>query len=313
MGSWSPVTLMSLEWQGDDYRLVLIEYTPRPPSNEIYPPYLRLHRSDRGPEGPPQIGVDPRLFVSGARLSAAAVAPLLARVRAAVHLEIAVFPDQGNYLGLSHGAMTHHFHMRLADEQSRGMEGSYEAWATAGYGQGWTARMAIAERAVAKFLASPAIRSQLAPIGLDDPAVRTLFSYVFWQTMGRAALDLRLQILSMAAQLGEPQHVPGLVDILRSTALRDEERPDPRRDRRDHRLRPPPRRGPQAYAGPGGRRNAGRLRSFAVRVSSVGERDAARPTSRRPAQGRVSAAVPMTSMTRAGVSPRAPPALIPGP
>ena len=127
-------------------------------------------------------------------------------------------------LGLSHGAMTHHFHMRLADEQSRGMEGSYEAWATAGYGQGWTARMAIAERAVAKFLASPAIRSQLAPIGLDDPAVRTLFSYVFWRTLGRAALDLRLQILSMAAQLGEPQHVPGLVDILRSTALRDEER-----------------------------------------------------------------------------------------
>lgn len=210
-----PVWLMSLEWRGEAYQMLLIEHTPRE-RPENYPPWMRM--PERRERGDPSQVVAPRTFAYSARLHAAAVAPLLARVRAAVHLEVAVSPDQGNALGLSHGFMEHHFFMHVADDQGRGLAGSYQPAATSLYGQPWTARLAVAERAVGEFIDSPAIRSGLTPASLYDPGVRALFSRVFWRSLGGGMnFGFCEQIVDMTARLGGPQHVPGLLDVLGSS------------------------------------------------------------------------------------------------
>lgn len=70
----------------------------------------------------------------------------------------------------------------------------------------------------------PQPRDHGAPVAVHDPAARALFSGVFSQVVGSAGLDIRRQLIAMAAQLGEPRHVPALLEMLGEASLRDDER-----------------------------------------------------------------------------------------
>ncbi len=193
----SPLTLTSLERDDDgDHELVRLEFRRAAHERDAKDPWL----------------VVGKLVMIRARVPGPMVAPLLARLRAAVHVEIDATLKSPALYGT--GSMAHHFMMSLVDVRGRGVEHGYAAWASEGP-QAW--RLASAERAVDEFLAQPAIRASLRSVTTDDPEVRALFSRRFWRRMGpEFTLDTlgRAEYLAMAASLGSAQHMPALLAAL---------------------------------------------------------------------------------------------------
>ncbi len=196
-----PLTLTSLQRRADGHHdLVRIEYTEP-----------GLARVDQDLQ---HIRASETLVIYRARLPDATVAPLLASLRAAVHVEVQERPPPPQS-GSSTGSMAHHFAVRIADDQGRGIQRSYQSAALRGR-PSWTLPLAISDLAIEEFLTAPAIRKALVKVGADDAAARDLFSRVFWDLEARASTHVwdegfRRRLLELAPQLGSAQHIPALL------------------------------------------------------------------------------------------------------
>ncbi len=211
-----PLTLTSLQRGADGHHdLVRIEYTE---------PSVAHIDQDLGP-----IRASETLVIYRAQLPDAMVAPLLARLRAAVHIEVREQPPPPQS-GSGTGSMAHHFAVRIADDQGHGIQRSYQSWALPSLPR-WTLPLAISDLAIEEFLTDPAIRKLLIKVGADDAAARDLFSRVFWDLEARASTHIwdegfRRRLLKLAPQLAGAQHIPALLAWLRPSAflVLDEER-----------------------------------------------------------------------------------------
>lgn len=205
-----PLTLTSLQRGADGHHdLVRIEYTE--------PGLARIDQAlghTRASE---------TLVIYRAQLPDATVAPLFARLRAAVHIEVQEQPPPPQS-GSSTGSMAHHFAVRIADDQGRGIQRSYQSWALPGL-PSWTLPLAISDHTIEQFLTAPAIRKHLIKVGADDPGARDLFSRVFWDLEARASMShsadesFRRRVLGLAPQLGSAQHIPALLAWLGPSAF----------------------------------------------------------------------------------------------
>lgn len=213
-GHGGSLTLMSLTRRSDgDHDLVLLEYNH-------YFTTLKRDRTD-----PWQADSAGQLAVSHARIPRATAAPLLARLRAAAHVEIQEHepPPTSPSSSVGYGSSNdYHVALRLTDGKGHGVQRAFIGYAGSGPEQADGVPLAIVARAVDVFLADEKLRATFTPAGADDLAARDLFARVFWAVQARqegdAAWYLRERLLGMAALLGDVQHLPALLTEMRTPA-----------------------------------------------------------------------------------------------
>lgn len=204
-GHGGSVSLLRLSRRPDgDHDLVLIEYNH----------YYRMDTMTAAGARP--------IDIHHAKIAAATVAPLLARLRAAAHVEIQEHepPPDSNAAMMGHGSSNdYQVALQLADDRGHGVKRAFVGYSGSGPEQADGVPLAIAAETVDLFLADPTLRATFTAVGTDDPAARDLFARVFWAVQARqegdAAWYVRERLIAMAASLGSAQHIPALLALLR--------------------------------------------------------------------------------------------------
>lgn len=210
-GHGGSLTLGSLDRQPDgDYALVLLDYNH----------YARARRPDE--KDPYREDSSGTLHIYRTTIKAKKIAPLLASLRAAAHVEIEEHeppPIPGSFSAAGFGS-SHDYHLalRLADHAGHGVERRFAGYASGGPEQKDGVPMAIAQTALDKLVEDVTKLPDAGGVDTSDRTARAVFARLFWQSHARGPdydyWYVRERMLGMAALLGSAQHMPALLEQL---------------------------------------------------------------------------------------------------
>ena len=208
-GHGGSLTLGSFDRQADgDYALLLLAYN-----------HYRRDRRD-GEKDPYIEDSSGALHIYRATLTAKKMAPLLADLRAATHVEIEEHeppprPQTGFYssgVGTSHD---YHVALRLADRGGHGAARHFAGYEGSGTQQNDGVPLAFAQAALRKLIEDVTEDPSAGAIDTSDLASRALFARMFWDAHARGEdygyWYVRERMLGLAALLGSAQLMPALL------------------------------------------------------------------------------------------------------